>query len=68
MQPSWCCKGREGKDEGELGSCPPPPRVDEVCCGKKDGQVSMVDPLLSAKDGEDIVHILTRTAASGKGA
>lgn len=66
MQPSWCCREREGKNEGEVGSRPPW-RVDEVCFGKKDGQISMVDQLLSTKDGEDTVPILTRTTASGKG-
>ncbi|RVW91843.1 hypothetical protein CK203_030132 [Vitis vinifera] len=36
VQPSWCCKGRGGKDEGEVRSRALP-RVAEVCSGKEDG-------------------------------
>ena len=54
MQPSWCSRGSGGKDEGDVGSRALP-RVAEVCSGKGDGHVSMVDLLLFAKKGEDTV-------------
>ncbi|RVW35819.1 hypothetical protein CK203_082508 [Vitis vinifera] len=34
VQPSWCCRGRGGKDEGEVRSRALP-RVAEVCSGKR---------------------------------
>ena len=63
MQPSWCCRGIGGKVEGEVGSRAFL-RVVEVFIGKEVGQVSTIDPLSSAKEGEDSAPFLTGTIAS----
>ena len=63
MQPSWCCRGIRGKVEGEVGSRAFL-RVAEVFTGKEVGQVLTVDPLSSAKEGEDSAPFLTGTIAS----
>lgn len=39
----------------------------EVCSGKVDGQVSMVDPLLSANGGEDIIPNVIGTTTNTEG-
>ena len=61
MQPSWSCRGRRGKVEGEVGSRIFP-RVAKVCIGKEVGQVSTVDPLPSTKKGKDFAPFLRGTA------
>ena len=61
VQSSWCCTGRGGKVEGEVGSRAFL-RVAEDCSGKEVGQVLMVDPLPSTKEGEDSAPFLTGTA------
>lgn len=58
MKLSWCCRGREGNDEGDVGSCAFS-RVVEVWSGKEEDQVLMFEPLLFAKEGNDTISILT---------
>lgn len=58
MQLSWCCRGREGNDEGDVGSRAFS-RVVEVWSGKEEDQVLMFEPLLFAKERDDIISILT---------
>ena len=61
MQPSWCYRGKKGKNESEVGSCAPS-KITEVCSRKKDGQCHWLTCCSLQKKKNDIVPNVTGMA------